>query len=178
MPLLSAYARNKKISYFLADIGADERILEVGSGTGWVGEWCAAQGYKHYVGLDMRPPADIVGDIKQWRDLGLQPASFDVIIAFEVVEHVDCFRECYDLLRDGGLMLITTPVPHWDWLLRLLEMVGLNQPRHGAHDRLVYLREVTVFERKEIRIVGGLSQWGVFHKCPGDSQESAGASNE
>ena len=176
MPLLSEYARRRKMEFFLADIDRDERILEVGSGDGWVRDWCTEQGYEHYVGLDLKPTADIVGDIRDWRELGLEPASFDAIIAFEVVEHVDCFRECYALLRDGGRMMITTPVPHWDWLLRLLERIGLNQPRHSPHDNLVYLREVPVFEKKEIRIVAGLSQWAIFRKQPQHCSQDGGNS--
>ena len=52
----------------------------------------------------MNPPADIVGDVRNWRSMGLAEGSFDAIVSFEVVEHVDCFRECYDLLRPGGIM--------------------------------------------------------------------------
>ena len=62
-------------------------------------------GWTGYHGLDIVPPADYVGDIRNWREIGLEPESFDVIIAFEVVEHVDCFKECYDLLKHGGKML-------------------------------------------------------------------------
>jgi 2-polyprenyl-3-methyl-5-hydroxy-6-metoxy-1,4-benzoquinol methylase len=47
-------------------------------------------------------PADIVGDILEWKRIGLQPESFDVIIAFELVEHVDCFQEFFDLLSQAA----------------------------------------------------------------------------
>ncbi len=166
MPLLSDYARRKKVEFFFAEISTDEHILEVGCGDGWLRDWCEEHEYEHYLGLDVRSPADIVGDIRRWRELGLKPASFDVIIAFEVVEHVDCFQECYDLLRVGGRMMVTTPVPERDWLLRILEALGLNQPRSTPHDNLVDLQDVDVFERKEIVRVGGLSQWAVLHKEP------------
>jgi hypothetical protein len=166
MPLLSEYARRRKVEFFFGMIDRDARILEVGAGSGWVGDWCHEHGYEHYTGLDLKPPADIVGDIKDWRELGIEPGSFDVIIAFEVVEHTACFGECYEILTDGGRMMITTPVPHWDLLLRALEVLGLNQPRYGPHNHLVYLRDVPVFERREIRIVAGLSQLAVFHKEP------------
>lgn len=176
MPLLSEHARRRKIDFFLARIDRDERILEVGCGDGWVGEWCRQHGRENYVGLDLRPPADIVGDIRNWRKIGLEPASFDVIIAFEVVEHIDCSRECYDLLVDGGRMMVTTPVPQRDWILRLLERLGLNQPRQSPHDNLVDLREVPLFERKEIRIIAGLSQWAILHKEPDRHNEDGGSS--
>ena len=166
MPLLSDYARRKKARYFLASIPKDARILEIGSGSGWVGEYLKAGGWTHYVGLDVVSPADVLGNILDWRNLGMEPESFDAIIAFEVVEHVDCFQACYDLLEPGGMLLLTSPLPSMDWLMRLLEALGLNQRRTSPHDHLVYFRDVRWFERKEITIVGFLSQWGIFHKEP------------
>ena len=164
MPLLSDYARKKKIRYFLAPIPEDARILEIGSGSGWVGEHLKRDGRRQYVGLDLVPPADVVGDVRQWRQLGLEPESFDVILAFEVVEHVDCFRECYDLLKPGGRLLLTSPVPRMDWAMKILEGLGLNQKRTGPHDHLVDFRNVPLFERREIKIVSFLSQWGTLWK--------------
>lgn len=164
MPLLSDYARRKKIDYFLAGIPKDARILEVGCGSAWVREHLTAHGWTGYVGLDLAPPADIVGDIARWRELGLQPASFDVIIAFEVVEHVDCFRECYDLLKPGGRLMLTSPVPQMDWVMKALEAVGLNQKRTSPHDHLVSFGKVPLFANKQIEVVGGLAQWGIFTK--------------
>ncbi len=162
MPLLSSIAQRRKIRYFLDPIASDARILEIGCGGGWVGRHLKARGRTRYVGLDMKPPADVVGDIRDWRRLGLEPASFDVVIAFEIVEHVDCWQACHDLLRPGGRMLVTTPVPRRDWILRILEALRLNQRRTSPHDHLVDIRDVACFDRKEVRIVAGLSQWAVL----------------
>jgi 2-polyprenyl-3-methyl-5-hydroxy-6-metoxy-1,4-benzoquinol methylase len=164
MPLLSDYARTKKAKYFLEPIPKDAHILEVGCGSGWVGEYLRSGGWTHYLGLDVGPPADLVGNILDWQELGLKPESFDVIIAFEVVEHVDCFQACYELLKPGGRLLLTSPVPHMDWCMKILEILGLNQKRTSPHDHLVDFRDVPHFEQKEVKIVGFLSQWGVFHK--------------
>jgi 2-polyprenyl-3-methyl-5-hydroxy-6-metoxy-1,4-benzoquinol methylase len=161
---LSDLARRRKTRYFLDQIPKDARILEVGCGGGWVGEYLREQGWTRYVGLDVVPPADIVGDVRDWPQLGLEQASFDVIVAFEVVEHVDCWQACHSLLKPGGRMLITTPVPHRDWVLRALETLGLNQRRTSPHDHLVYLDQVPLFERKQLQVVAGLSQWGVLTK--------------
>jgi SAM-dependent methyltransferase len=173
VPLLSLYARRKKIAYFLESICRDQRILEVGSGSGWVGDYLLGRGYTRYTGLDLEPPADVVGDIRQWRSLGLAPGSFDVIIAFEVVEHVDCFRECYDLLAPGGRLMLTSPLPRMDWAMRLLEALRLNQRRSSPHDHLIDFRQVPLFEEKQIRIVACLSQWGVFRKTGAEAFESS-----
>src|SRR5690349_2018521 len=102
MPLLSAYPRRKKIKNFFGDVPKDARILEVGSGDGWVGKYLKDSGWTNYTGIDIKPPADIVGDLRKWRELGLEPNSFDVIVAFEVIEHVVIFQDMYVLLRPGG----------------------------------------------------------------------------
>jgi 2-polyprenyl-3-methyl-5-hydroxy-6-metoxy-1,4-benzoquinol methylase len=164
MAFLSDLARRRKARYFLQQIPKDARILEVGCGGGWVSRYLREQGWTQYVGLDVVPPADIVGDVREWRPLGLEGASFDVVIAFEVVEHVDCWQACHSLLKPGGRMLITTPVPHRDWVLRILEALRLNQRRTSPHDHLVYLEQVPLFERKQLQVVAGLSQWGILTK--------------
>ncbi len=164
MPILSQYARWKKVRYFLRRIPKQDRVLEIGCGGGWVARYLRDHGWSHYVGLDLQPPADIVGDIRDWRQLGMQPQSYDVILAFEVMEHVDCARECYELLRPGGQLFVTTPLPDTDWVLRGLEWLRLSQRRTSPHDHLTYLRDVPCFERRDIRRVGLLSQWGIFTK--------------
>jgi len=164
MALLSQYARKKKIEYFLKRILKEARILEIGSGSGWAGDYLKINGWSKYTGLDIVPPADIIGDIRDWRALGIKEQSFDVIIAFEVVEHVDCFKECYELLKSGGMLMLTSPVPHMDWFLQLLELIGLNQKRTSPHNSLVYFGDVPYFQEKCVKIVGFLAQWGIFTK--------------
>ena len=166
MPLLSDIARRKKIRYFLDPIPKDARILEIGCGSKWVGEYLRANGWTHYTGMDLFPPADVVGDIKKWRELGLQPESFDVIIAFEVIEHVDCFAECHDLLKPGGLLMLTSPVPHMDWAMKTLEVLGLNQKRTSPHSNLTYFKQIPRFEPVELKTKAGLAQWGILRKPP------------
>ena len=81
-----------------------------------------------------------------------------------MVEHVDCFQACYDLLANGGKLLITTPVPETDWVLKITEALGLNQKRTSPYSNLVRLKSVPLFEGKEVKIILGLGQWAVFHK--------------
>jgi 2-polyprenyl-3-methyl-5-hydroxy-6-metoxy-1,4-benzoquinol methylase len=164
MPLLSDYARRKKIEFFFDDLPKDARILEVGSGEGWVGTYLKQNGWTNYLGVDIKPPADIVGDLHDWRKLGLQPNSYDVIIAFEVIEHVDLYQEMFDLLRPGGRLLVTTPVPHMDWVCKTLERVGLNQQRTSPHSHLIYFKDIPLFEPEDTRVVKLIGQWGKFRK--------------
>ncbi len=66
----------------------DAAILDVGCADGWVGRWLQAR-WSDVTGADLEPPADVVGDINRWRELGLPAGTFDVVVAFEVVEHGD-----------------------------------------------------------------------------------------
>jgi 2-polyprenyl-3-methyl-5-hydroxy-6-metoxy-1,4-benzoquinol methylase len=164
MPLLSDTARTRKCAYFLDRIPKADRILEIGCGAGWVGEYLRAGGWTNYTGMDILPPAGIVGDIRQWRALGMKPDSFDVIIAFEVIEHVDLVRETFDLLKPGGLLMLTSPVPHMDWAMKILEALGLNQRRTSPHSNLVYFPRLPLYEVVAYRRIAGLSQWGILRK--------------
>ncbi|MBA3896748.1 MAG: methyltransferase domain-containing protein [Sphingomonadaceae bacterium] len=164
MPLLSDYACKRKIAYFLDPLPKDARILEIGCGSKWVGDYLRANGWTGYVGLDLESPADIVGDVREWRALGLEPEGFDAIVAFEVIEHVDFVDEAFDLLRPGGLLLLTSPVPRMDWAMKLLEAAGLNQKRTSPHSNLTDFRSIRRFESCAIARKAGLSQWGVLRK--------------
>lgn len=135
----------------------------MGAGGGWVGEYLRAKGC-NYLSIDVLEGADILGDIQDWQSLGLEAGSFDVIVAFEVVEHVACWQQAYDLLRPGGKFLATSPVPHMDWFMRLLELLKLNQPRTSPHDKLIYFRKAPYLTLTEYKVIAFLSQWGVFTK--------------
>jgi 2-polyprenyl-3-methyl-5-hydroxy-6-metoxy-1,4-benzoquinol methylase len=158
---LSRYARGRKLDFFFGQIPKDASVLDVGCADGWVGRWAKPRGWS-VVALDLRPPADIVGDLTRWRELGLRPHSFDVIIAFEVVEHADLAQALHDLLKPGGRLMVTTPVPRLDRVCQLLESVGVLQPRNGEHSHLVDLREYRGFRVAERRVKGLISQWGVL----------------
>jgi cyclopropane fatty-acyl-phospholipid synthase-like methyltransferase len=131
-------SREWRFRAFFPSVPKTARILEIGCGDGWLGNRLRAGGWSRYVGLNLVPPADVVGDVLAWRQLGLQPRSFDVIVAFEVVEHVPCFDAMYELLADDGRCLVTTPLPAMDWACRVLEMLGINQKRTSPHSHLVY----------------------------------------
>lgn len=164
MPFLSNIARKKKIDYFLSKIDKDANILEIGSGGGWVGKYLKENGYRNYVGMDICGPADVVGDIKDLSSLPFREDQFDVIIAFEVIEHVDLVDECRYLLKPGGKLFMTTPVPEMDWLCLTLEMLGLNQKRTSPHDNLTHIRTIPGFKTEAFKIVGFMGQWGKYKK--------------
>jgi len=121
-------------------------------------------GFTDYVGLDVAGTADVVGSVLEWKGLGIEPASFDVIVAFELIEHVDCVQEMFDMLKPGGVLMLTSPVPHMDWLCLLLEWFGLCQKRTSPHSHLTYFMDLPLFEPIDIKIVAGIAQWGKFRK--------------
>jgi SAM-dependent methyltransferase len=164
MPALSDIARTRKIRYFLDPLPKSAAILEIGSGDGWVGSYLRSNGWTKYIGVDVTPPADVVGDIREWRHLGLKPESFDAIVAFEVIEHVDFIPAALALLKPGGKLLLTSPAPHMDWFMKALEYGGLNQRRTSPHSNLTYFSTIDGFRSRSLRTVAGLSQWGVFTK--------------
>jgi len=173
MPFLSNYARRAKLEYFLGQLPKDARILEVGCAQGWFGEYAVRHGWTDVTGIDIvrptvpPPHAFVHGDINDWPALGLRAGSFDAIVAFEVIEHGDFYAAMADLLRPGGKLMVTTPLPHMDWVCKVLERIGLNQRRSSPHTHLIYLRDLPViFDLKESLVKGGISQWGVFERLP------------
>lgn len=164
MPALSELARSRKRAYFLEPLPKSAEILEIGCGDGWVGEFLREGGWQHYRGIDLVPPADLVGDVRDWARLGLKAESWDVIIAFEVVEHVNIYPACEALLKPGGRLLVTTPRVRADWIMKGLEWLGLNQKRTSPHSHLHDLADIGRLELISCRRVAGLSQWGIFRK--------------
>jgi 2-polyprenyl-3-methyl-5-hydroxy-6-metoxy-1,4-benzoquinol methylase len=159
---LSRYARRRKLEFFFPRIPPDARILDVGCASGWVEAWAEPRGWHGIVGIDRRPPADVVGDVNDWKALGLEPHSFDVIVAFEVVEHGDIGNALLDLLKPDGMLMATTPVPRMDWCCKLLEGAHLLQRRTGPHTDLVDLRAYPGFSVVERRVKGVIAQWAVL----------------
>lgn len=163
---VQAWARKNRIRFFLPYIKPNDHILEIGSGEGWFRHAVEKDVPTDYLTIDIAAQADIHGDIRDWRKHGLQAASFDIIVAFEVVEHTDCFAEAFLLLKPGGRLLITTPMPHADWILKILEALRLTQQRTSPHAHLLYLSTVRDFVYEKGRNPFGLGQWAVFRKKP------------
>lgn len=165
MPLLSKLARKKKLAFFIDPIPKNAKVLEAGCGSNWVKAYMLANGWQYHTGIDVEGTPDIKGDLKDWKALGLQPAAYDVIIAFEVVEHDNLWQAFYDLLKPGGRLLLTTPVPSGDWILKLLEAIGINQKRTSIHSHLIDVRTVKLFEIDMYKRIAGLSQWAILKKA-------------
>lgn len=134
-PLVSELSRRRKLARVARDLPRACSILEVGSGSGWFARRLRERGHR-VTTLDVEPPADYVCDVRfAPPEIGL----YDVVIAFEVIEHVDCLSALVDHTRVGGLLFLSTPHPRWDWVMLLLESAKLTQKRPTPHSNLTDL---------------------------------------
>ena len=107
---------------------ARPRMLDVGCSTGFVVEAARDRGWDA-VGLDLNPSAIEHGcsrglDLRNvaLEEAGLEPASFDAVCLFDVLEHlidpVRTLRACTRLLKPRGILFLY--VPNYDSASRLL----------------------------------------------------------
>lgn len=149
----------RKLEFLLPELKPGDRILDLGCGGMWLTRALRARGFD-CVGLDVRPPADIVANIKE---VDFPEERFDVVIALEMLEHEDCTDEIRRVLRPGGKLIVSTPSPRWDWLLWIGEQVGICQWRgdNSPHSNLFWLEELP-FHLVRRAALFGVVQLGVY----------------
>jgi SAM-dependent methyltransferase len=120
-------ARRKILSDIIADLQLPEtpRILEAGCGPGGnlamlaqFGEVCAIEPYAPACAL---AKAKYVGQVEQAGLPGALPfaGTFDLICAFDVIEHIEQDKEALISLRaalaPSGRLILTVPAYQWMW---------------------------------------------------------------
>src|SRR4051794_21526692 len=125
--------RRRAHGKMLDAVGYDQRVLDVGCPSGYLAEplW---QRRNTIVGIELDPDAAreaerwcervVVGDVESM-DLPFEPASFDVILCGDVIEHLRDPREALarvrPFLRPGGRLVASTPnIANWAMRLSLL----------------------------------------------------------
>jgi SAM-dependent methyltransferase len=109
---------------FAADFVINKSVLDAGCGSGYGANFLACKGAKYVLGVDISPEAIAYAREHYHRDnleyqvmdvtnLELDDKTFDVVVAFEVIEHLQnqekFLAEIARVLRDGGLFIISTP---------------------------------------------------------------------
>ncbi|OIP58220.1 MAG: hypothetical protein COX79_00105 [Candidatus Levybacteria bacterium CG_4_10_14_0_2_um_filter_36_16] len=146
-----------KLKLLLPYLKKTDKIIDLGCGNMWLTNYLRSKGYS-CVGFDIDKPADIVGDIKNYK---FKKKSYDVVIALEMIEHVDCFNEISYLLKPKGILILSTPTPHLDWFCYINERLEIFQKRTSPHSNLFYLKEVP-FMPIHTKTLYSLVQFGVF----------------
>jgi 2-polyprenyl-3-methyl-5-hydroxy-6-metoxy-1,4-benzoquinol methylase len=141
-PFLSEVSRKRKLALLVRHLPRASRILEVGCGDGWFTSKLRALGHDVRTMDLVSPAADVVGDILEWRSLGLRQGEFDAVVALEVIEHVDCLDSLIELTDSGGVIFLSTPHPRWDWVMNVLERAHMLQKRTSPHANLTDLSAI------------------------------------
>lgn len=111
---------HRRLDLIERQVSVRGRLLDVGCALGFFLEAAMERGWQvegidisahaadyatHHLGIDVR--------CGMLEEAGFPASSFDVLTAWDVVEHVpdpvEFLRTCHDLLRPGGLMVLTTP---------------------------------------------------------------------
>lgn len=131
----------------LSDKWPPGNFVEMGAGTGYMTRLFLDRGFTgacHDLGDDSREMirrrlADAGDRIRVVDDLGeLEPASFDYLLAFEVLEHIEndleVLRDWMRYLKPGGRILVSVPA---------------HQRKYGKSDEIV--GHVRRYEKQELR---------------------------
>jgi SAM-dependent methyltransferase len=118
------------------------RVLDVGSADGPSVGWLQGRGRHTAVDIDIRGlgPGDVCGSATA---LPFRDGSFDVVAAFDVIEHVDpehvVVAELRRVLDPGGRLLVSVPAYNWAW--------SDHDTANGHHRRYTRRRLVDALEQ-------------------------------
>jgi SAM-dependent methyltransferase len=140
-------ARSELLRRVLAPyVGSPARLLDVGSADGPSVGWLTGD---LKVSLDLDPrglqaPGGVCGSVL---NLPFADASFDVVGAFDVIEHCEpeaaALRELFRVLEPGGRLLASVPAYQWAWTDH---DVANGHHRRYTRDRAVTALEAAGFE--------------------------------
>ena len=120
-------ARREIILNLLADVDKTAAILDVGCSAGALIQYLHTKNFDHIYGIDASETAinlchqKIIGNIFRMdaRKLKWEDKKFDVIIASDVLEHIDedqtALREWNRVLKTGGILIVFVPAFQFLW---------------------------------------------------------------
>ena len=141
-------ARNDLLRAALgARVGQPELVLDVGSADGPSARWLP-QGGRVAVDLDRRGLVAGRDACASALALPFRDATFDVVAAFDVIEHCEpesqAVAELARVLRPGGRLLVSVPAYQWAW--------SDHDVRAGHHRRYTRHRLVAAVERQGLEV--------------------------
>lgn len=153
-PLLSKL-RARKADALIPDAARSGRILDVGCGLNplLLRQVTFAQKF----GIDKLTPsgegataaAYAVFDVEKSQRFPFRPASFDVVTMLAVLEHLDealavsVLEGIHEVLKPGGVLILTTPPPRSNHLLKVMAKVNLvSKEEIDEHQRTYSARQI------------------------------------
>lgn len=135
-------ARSGLLRVTLAEyLGQPGRVLDVGSADGPSVGWLSEVGYKVSLDVDVRglSPGGVCGSVLE---LPFRTGSFDLVTAFDVIEHCTpehaALGELRRVLSPGGRLLASVPAYQWAW--------SLHDVDNGHHRRYTKQRLVSALQ--------------------------------
>lgn len=123
-------------------VGEPDAVLDVGSADGPSVAWLEARSTKVSLDVDPRGLQQGTGVCGSALDLPFADASFDVVGAFDVIEHCEpearVVSELARVLKPGGRLLISVPAYQWAW-------TDFDE-QNGHHRRYTRARAVQALE--------------------------------
>lgn len=130
-------------------LGSPERVLDVGSADGPSVGWMRGRHERFTVDVDPRGLVAGEGVCASALALPFATRSFDVVSAFDVLEHCEpeqeAVAELCRVLRPGGRLLMSVPAYEWAWTD--------HDVRAGHHRRYTRSRLVSAVEHGGVNVV-------------------------
>lgn len=142
LPWLTRYARLRRLTFFMrciykgGGISLRYKVLDIGSGDGWFTSACLKSTLCDCIGVD---PCYGPGIRAGAEKLPFADGTFDCVVLWEVIEHIkpECYEEIERVLRPGGKIILSTPIPRWNWFVELCERLGFVRALGTPHINLL-----------------------------------------
>lgn len=126
----------------VAHLAVDDKIIDIGTHDGALFRFVGGPGS---VGIDPNLVSPIANTQAKFvrgffpQDLEAEN-DFDAVVALAMIEHIDhhtqvqLAKDCYQYLREGGKVIVTTPSPFVDKILDVLFFLKVIDGMGGTHE--------------------------------------------
>lgn len=172
VPWLTSHARLHRLTFFLKNISAKRctppgtrvapqppRVLDIGCGDAWFVKAAKCAGYD-CIGTDTRGGTGIRAGADK---LPFADNYFDCVAIWEVIEQVkpESYAEIKRVIRPGGHIILSTPKPDWNWLVKLCVRLGFASDRGTPHVNLIDVRKLP-WELIKLSTILHIDQLAIF----------------